>query len=264
MTRLLLIAAAAASLDAQRVTETRTVRIDGKPQLVRKINGRWWSPDNRQLTPPGKNGFFWNIQNKRISEVVFYHHRPVDLSRAESLRLFMSKDEVTALLGPPNETFEGMGGWWYFAENGVALFIRFLGTGHEELGEARYERSDFGIHGRQVQSIERELAGRSVFKVFAERASTRPRSFDRSASPRSVAISAAVPPEPPRRTIDRELAASVATGMTRDELVAKLGEPYRTSRIAGSDVEIETLTYAITGGGEVRLRLEGGRLTKTH
>jgi outer membrane protein assembly factor BamE (lipoprotein component of BamABCDE complex) len=261
MLRLLVIAAAAASLYAQRVTETRTVRIDGKPQVIRKINGRWWSPDNRQLTPPGKHESFWHIQNKRSAEVGFHHHRPVDLARAESLRLFMTKDEVTALLGPPNETFEGMGGWWYYAENGVALFVRFLGAG-EELGAARYERGDFGIQGRPVQSIERELAGRSVFAVFARRASTRSRSFQQAEPPSSAPIPVAVAPEPPRRTIDRELAASVAAGMTRDELVGKLGAPYRTSRIAGSDVDVETLTYAIAGGGEVRFRFEDGKLAK--
>src|SRR5258706_856238 len=47
----LLLLTAAPAL-CQRVTDVAQVRIDGRLQRVRKINGRWWSDDNRQLTKP--------------------------------------------------------------------------------------------------------------------------------------------------------------------------------------------------------------------
>src|SRR5258708_2207114 len=100
----------AACAGGQTVTKTAKVKIDGRVEQVRQINGRWWSEDNRQLRPT-KGGWLWWINSKRIPESVFHHHRPVTLAKAESLDLFMDPDTVRSILGDPNETFEVIGIW---------------------------------------------------------------------------------------------------------------------------------------------------------
>lgn len=258
------------SLCAQTVTDSKTVTIDGKPQLVRKINGRWWSPDNRQLTPPREaGGFIWTIQSKPGDYVKFFHHRPLDLTRAESLHLFMNREAARAVLGDPNQTFEGSGHWFYYAANGTELAVWF--GSKDELIDATYRRSEYGVSGKQVAAIERELAGRSVFKLSADRAAQRLSTpgpgavLSMPAVHRvSVPIPAAVVTEPPTpaKRLTLETVKTIQTGASRAEVIERAGEPFRTNRIVGSDLEVETLTYSLEPSGEVRIRLEGGRVSR--
>lgn len=149
----------------QKVTATAKVEIDGRVQVVRKINGRrWWSDDNGQLTPT-KQGFIWYISSNRAPEE-FYHHNPVDLPRVEELHLFMSEDDVRGVLGDPNQTMSKAGIWHYYAADGTAVMLRFLSG---ELMDGRYERTDYGVKGKPVQSIVQELDGRDPYAVAADR-----------------------------------------------------------------------------------------------
>src|SRR5271165_4928723 len=153
---------------APYVTDTKLVNAEkGKQELLRKINGRWWSQDNREVTPPPEGGFFWVLDSKP-GVCQFYHHRPFQLVRAESLHLWMKKDQVEAALGPPNRTFgtDDHAFWSYYASNGTKLVVRFMGDG--VLGEATYE--PVGGKSKPVASIESELAGRSIYKLLADRA----------------------------------------------------------------------------------------------
>lgn len=109
------------------------------------------------------------IRRRKI--VQFFHHRPFQLERAESLRLWMKKDEVERVLGPPNRIFgkDDHAFWYYYASNGTKLSVRFMDDG--VLGEAEYY--SIGEKRRQVTSIERELNGRDIFKLLQERATKR-------------------------------------------------------------------------------------------
>ena len=175
----MLLGMLAAPAFCQKVTATANVRIDGKVQVVRKINGRWWSADNRQLTP--NKGRFWYISSDK-APAEFYHHNPVDLRRTDQLRLFMSQDEVRDYLGDPNETMSTAGIWRYYAEDGTAVMLRFFA---DELLMARYERSDYGVKGRAVPSIEQELDGRDPYALAADRSWQRrsPAAYARTKGP---------------------------------------------------------------------------------
>jgi hypothetical protein len=116
----------------QTVTATALVKVDGKVERVRKINERWWSDDNRQMFPPNDpKGMFglWIIDNKSAGNV-FYHHRPVDLARAESLHLMMSPETVRQVMGEPNEALikpDGLPGFYfYYAAEGTSVTVRFM------------------------------------------------------------------------------------------------------------------------------------------
>jgi hypothetical protein len=244
----------------QRVTEEARVRIDGRIRRVRKINGRWWSDDNRQLTRPKNGGFIWWITSDALSE--FSHHRPVDLARAESLHLFMDRDSVRALLGDPNASLEKAGIWEYYAEDGTELFVRFFG---EQLGEAIYRRSDYGLAGRPVQSIAQELNGRSIYAIMADRAWQRssPESYAKHhasspAAPVTVIQShVSKAPAPPAKKIPKELFDEIHAGMSRAEVVAKLGDPSGGLRIGGGN-ETENLTYALDPSGQATVSFKSG------
>lgn len=159
-------------IPAQVVTDTKLVENwDEKgtpPEVLRKINGRWWTEDNREVNPPGKGGGFWIIDSKP-GVCQFFHHRPFRLERAESLHLWMTPQEVEAALGQPNRTFgrDQHAFWSYYAANGTKLVVRFMGD-DGLLGEATYE--PIGEKSRSVASIERELNGQNIYKLMADRA----------------------------------------------------------------------------------------------
>ena len=46
--------------------------------LLRKINGRWWTDDNREVYAPGKKGVFWEVDSK--PDTCLFH-------RSQALRL---------------------------------------------------------------------------------------------------------------------------------------------------------------------------------
>lgn len=295
------MAAAAAAVPGQEVTATARVEIDGRVENVRKINGRWSADDNRQLTPQ-KDGFTWYIGEKGKTWT-FHHHHPVNLQLAESLHLSMTAAAVEHLLGEPNETAgresTGSRGWMYYAADGTAVSLHFI---HDELAVAKYERADYGVAGKPVQSVAQELGGRDVFKVMADRAwqrgsqadgaeRRRPRQGARVATAKTPAAqtitaraaaassltaqtathsttilvpdsSSTAAADPPQRRIAGGLLDSIKQGMSRPEVVRILGEPSGGMHVAGGENDVEVMTYALEAGGEVSLRLEQGSVMR--
>jgi hypothetical protein len=269
------------------VTETKLVQGEwGKGhELLRKINGRWWSQDNREVSPPAKGGFFCTLDSKP-GVVQFFHHRPFQLDRAESLHLWMKPDEVEAALGPPNRTFgpEGHAFWYYYASNGTELSVRFMGDG--VLGEAQYQV--VGQKSRSVASIERELNGQSIYKLLQARATqksdqeraVKQEQFradhavgnrrasnvyspgSRTAHPTMVtveSVASSQPAEPAQKhTISAEAFSAIKPGVTRQDVVARLGQPTFGSAISGDEGTRESLTYNLENGEEVVVRLVNG------
>ena len=175
----LLSLSTAALAQIPQVTETRKVdigdRITPKKIIVRKINGRWWSEDNREVTAvnevaPNGDKLPWLIQTEP-GAVQFFHHRPLDLSRAESLHLFMRPKEVGAALGEPNAVVgpDDHAVWLYYAADGTRLSVRFMDDG--VLGEAIFDAA--GKPDWSVAAVERDLNGRDVRDVMRERADQR-------------------------------------------------------------------------------------------
>ena len=268
------VLAISTAIYGQTVTATAKVRIDGRVETVRKINGRWWSQDNRQLTP-AKDGFIWWISSERGKSFAFHHHHPVNLALAESLHLFMSPSEAQGLLGPPNETADHDRShlWNYYAENGTALFLQF---GNDELFQARYERQDFGLAGRPVQSVARDLAGRDIFKLMADRAWQRSNpaayaKFHEQTAPaqvgsaRTITISdpsGSSAPPPPKRRIASDVADSVKIGMTRADVVQIMGDPSAGMHISSGDSDSETMSYPLDTGRSISFEMDQGKVVR--
>src|SRR5579863_1772804 len=246
---------------AQVVTATKWVENweeKGTPrEELRKINGRWWTQDNREVTPPGKDGGFWTLDS-RPGTCQFFHHRPLELARAESLHLFMSTQDVEAVLGQPNRTMEknGNGFWWYYAANGTKLSVRFMGQ--DGLGEAKYEY--LTAASQPVASIASELGGRDIYKIMADRAWKRNQEHQanemsnfraahsgRVAQPNVVRVDpvpvATADPTPPKRIISAEAYAGVAVGATRQDVLSRLGEPSSRYAITDDEGTHESFTY---------------------
>lgn len=280
--RLCLLSTLCAAAFGQAVTATARVRIDRKMETVRKINGRWWSEDNRQLKPAKNDEYTWYIGTRKDKGWDFHHHRPVDLSLAEQLHLLMNPTQVRQLLGQPNEDTgrDELGSmmWMYYAANGTSLLVRFT---KNELSDAQYQNDAWGTQPLPVQSVANDMQGRSPFQVMADRAWQRlaPESYAKShppaappevpspelqaaarrASVRTVKVSA--PPKPPKRRIAADLADSVHPGMTRMDVVKTLGNPASDFKISG-ETELETLSYPLDPDGELTIRLENGAVSK--
>jgi hypothetical protein len=144
---------------------------------------------------------------------------------------------VESLLGQPNfEAGRRMPGdsilWHYYAADGTAVFLPFI---RDQLAIAKYERKDLGVGGKPVASVERELAGRNIYKVT---------------------------PDPPQRRISPQLIESVKQGLTRSEVVAALGEPSGGMAIAGGESDYEDMTYLLDPTGEILLHLEKGKVVR--
>lgn len=244
---------------AQVVTATKLVSYYNKKELLRQINGRWWSTDNREVSPPSKTGMFWELTSEP-GVVDFYHHEPFDLRRAERLHLFTPLASVQPLLGPPNVIFK-MGPesamWFYYAANGTRVRVRIM---EGVVGEAQYEP----VRGKPypVATLSAELAGRSIYTLLAERATQRLRQSPASApSPRLTAPVAIAPP-PEKRIVSSEALSSVHTGMSRAELLAALGEPSSRFSISTGDGLRETFRYHLPDGAAVELRMTDGKVTQ--
>jgi hypothetical protein len=265
---------------AQNVTATASVRVDGKVERVRKINGRWWSDENRQMYPPkDKNGWEFWIIDKKSEYRTLNHHRPFQLALAESLHLFMTPDAVSQTLGEPNEVVmhpDGNPGWYhYYAADGTAVEVRFMQN--HLLGEAKYARIGGPLGGVMVASVEQDLGGRTIYKVLqeeankqvAQRAADRAQLHGRQSYARAGATPAPVmnlapieAAKPPARRITAEVWKKVTTGMTREEVIAQIGEPLSTVKIAGSDPAVETLQYAFEAEGDAKVRMEEGKVVR--
>lgn len=275
---------------AQNVTATKWVENweTGKgKEFLRKINGRWWSQDNREVTPPADGQFFWTLDS-RPGVCQFFHHRPFQLSKAESLHLWMSRQEVQAAIGQPNRTFEsdrdGRGFWLYYASNGTRLSVRFVNA-EGELGEANYE--PVGEKSYMVASIAQELGGKTIYELGSARAWKKVQESDaarreefqrahaiparsggsaRTTSPSVIAVetaNAAHPVAPAeKRIISAEALSGIALGATREDVLGKLGEPNSRYSITGDDGTSESFTYALDSCQDVTVRLLNGKVTK--
>jgi hypothetical protein len=259
------------------VTDTKWVdnwEQKGAPrEQLRKINGRWWSQDNREVSPPSKDGAFWTLDS-RPGTCQFFHHRPVQLARAESLHLFMKPEEVEAVLGRPNRTLGGEHGFWfYYAANGTKLTVRFMS---DALGEASY--ADLNQKSRPVASVQADLGGRDIYKLLADRAWKRnqeefankisagqPLSARRVVQPSMTTVSSVplVPadPAPPKRIVSSTAYAGVAVGAGREDVLNRLGEPNSRYAITDDDGTRESYTYDLDNGDTVVLHLLAGKVT---
>jgi outer membrane protein assembly factor BamE (lipoprotein component of BamABCDE complex) len=282
---------------APQVTDTKLVDAGKGQELLRKINGRWWSQDNREVYPPSKGGVFWELDSKP-GTCQFFHHRPFQLARAESLRLWMRKDEVEAALGPPNRVFgtDNHAFWYYYASNGIKLTVRFMDDG--VLGEAKYYA--VGEKSWPVASIERELNGRDIYKLLQERATKRSQEWlaqkmeenridqaarsealrrgarpagsypsSRGMQPSMITVESANVPraaetEAPakKRIVSTDALAAVTLGATRDDVLKRLGEPNSRFTITGDEGVREAFTYDLDSGETVVIRLVDGKVTK--
>lgn len=258
------------------VTDTQRVSVGrDKHELLRKINGRWWTQDNREVYPPKKKSYLniWTVDSKP-GVMAFYHHRPFDLTKAEWLHLWMKPDEVEPLLGPPNRRFpmrsDRGGMWYYYASDGTALHLWFMDR--DELGEAEYLYVDGGKE--PVASIARELNGQSIFKLSAERAGkiakqeqaqrvAGSRPFRRP-STETVEIARAPESDRPaaRQVISKEALASIQPGAERQDVLIRLGEPSSRAAITGDEGVKETFTYHLKDGTPVAVRLLNGTVVK--
>jgi hypothetical protein len=244
-------------------------------EQLRKINGRWWSQDNREVTPPGKDGGFWTLDSKP-GTCQFFHHRPFQLARAESLHLFMKAPEVEAVLGQPNRTLggDGHGFWFYYAANGAKLSVRFMGD--DGLGEAKYEF----LHEKSqaVASVAGDLGGRDIYKIMADRAwkrnqeesATKMNEFraahsGHGAHPGVVTVDpvpvAPADPAPPKRIVSAAAYSGIAPGATRQDVLSQLGEPNSRYAITDDDGTRESFTYDLDNGETVVIRLLAGKVT---
>ncbi|HZU25446.1 MAG TPA: hypothetical protein VFA04_07980 [Bryobacteraceae bacterium] len=268
------------------VTQTKVIKgEDWKTDVtIRRINGRWWSPDDREVYPPSSGSFFWTLDSKP-GVVRFFHHRPFQLALAESLHLFMAPDEVKAALGQPNRIFgqDAHAVWYYYAANGTKLSVRFMDG---VLGEATYY--SIGETRTPVASIERELDGRSIYKVMADRAARKTWGWQaqkaeenridqsvRSAALRHgirpgapphvevVTVAAAEPARPAaKRLVSAAAVSRIAAGERREDVLSRLGEPRTRYSITGDDGVQETFAYDLDSGENAIVRLLDGKVTE--
>jgi hypothetical protein len=251
---------------APHVTDTKLVdnwEVKGKgPELLRKINERWWTRDNREVYPPGPGAFFWTTDSKP-GVVQFFHHRPLQIERAESLHLWMNEQEVEAVLGPPNRVLgrNRHGFWSYYAANGTKLEVRFMGDAG--LGEAQYQAA--GQKSRPVASLERELNGQSIYKLLQERNAGRVVGPHRTARSGMVTVDP-VPPThegpTPKRVVPAQALTSVTEGTTREDVLSRLGEPGARYAITDDEGTRESFTYNLDSGEVVTVRLLQGKVIK--
>src|SRR5581483_4631909 len=103
-------------------------------------------------------------------------------------------------------------------------------------------------------------------RIDALRGSVRPIA-PRSAQPNVVTVAAVVeaaplrPPEPDR-VVKAEALASIAAGVTRDEVLTRLGEPASRYGISGGDDgNRESFTYRLDSGDTAIIDLVDGKVT---
>lgn len=250
MRLLLLLTLAVLPAAAQSVTATKTVEIDGKMQTVRKINRRWWSPDNRELRQTSA-GFLWTISGGSGQKLVrFNHHRPVNRANVALLTRSMGPVSVRALLGEPNRIFpydqpENHQHWDYYGSDGYHISMMF----------SSYEEGIFTAREELTATAESQEIEHLAFRPkFASRSDNTPATIlvPQAAQP-------AAPAAPIRRTPESAL-ASVAPGMERGAVLTKLGSPAGRTSISGGDGILETLTYYDETSSPVRVKLTAGKV----
>lgn len=248
----------------------------GMPKGARKINGRWWTPDNREIT---KSMGVWSAQQK-LPNLIFVHHRPFNRTLADNLRLHIDPIAARTVTGEPNQIFimgrDGKSGkWYYYSADGTSTSlwfvdnlladVEFLG-GPGQKGRTIHDR-------RRPPAIEQALAGRSPVHAALSAARRSPttadarttRSYSRNrAAVSTVQVEPYVPPQPKTlRTIPPDLLGGVEMGATREEVIVKLGEPGSSFSIAGGEGgTVETLTYHLESGSKAQIRITDGKVTQ--
>jgi len=203
----------------------------------------------------------------------------------------MTPQDVEAILGKPNRTLgsDGHAFWFYYAANGTKLTVRFMGDAG--LGEAKYDVA--GSKSWSVASVERDLAGQDIYKLLQQRATAKvneddqrrmeqfraghsshaeptPSVVHRAGAPGQPSVvtvgSSPIPaadPQPPKRIISAEAFAAVAAGSSRDDVLARLGEPSSRYTISDDVGMKESFTYDLESGETVVVRLLNGKVVKT-
>jgi hypothetical protein len=153
------------------VTETMKIEIDKRMHTARKINGRWWSEDNRELTQTNV-GWLWNVSGGNAWQLVrFDHHRPVDPAKVNQVDRSMGPDQVRAVLGPANSVFPSdrpatEQHWDYYGVGGYKLTIHFSSSGG--IFTASYE-PDAKSMPKDVSHLVFRFNGKSAKESFEER-----------------------------------------------------------------------------------------------
>lgn len=152
-------------------TETMRIEIDKRIHTARKINGRWWSEDNRELRQTNV-GWLWNVSGGNAWQLVrFDHHRPMDPNKVSQLDRSMGPDQVRSVLGPPNSVFPSdkpatHQQWDYYGAGGFKLSIHFSTSGG--IFTASYE-PDAKSKSKDVPHLVFRFNGKSARESFEER-----------------------------------------------------------------------------------------------
>jgi hypothetical protein len=77
-----------------------------------------------------------------------------------------------------------------------------------------------------------------------------------------VTVAAFEAPQSPARRITVEAWKAVTVGMSRADVIARLGEPLSSMKIAGADPAVETLQYALEAEDDAKVRLEAGKVVR--
>jgi hypothetical protein len=227
------------------VTKTMKIQIDGKAVTARKINGRWWSPDNRELIQTSEK-WLWSIGGGNARHLVRWdHHRPMDMTRVAALDRSMGPAQVHSVLGQPNSVFpsdrpETEQSWDYYGSDGYKLSIHFSSSG-DGIFTASYQPDPHTLP-KDVAHLAFRFQGKTASEMFAERKS-RPRTEKVAAPPQVTIPSAPAPPPAPVRKVSAALVGTVTPGLTRARVIEILGEPASRMAIAGGDQARETLRY---------------------
>jgi len=158
------------------VTQTMRIEIDKRIHVARKINGRWWSEDNRELSRTNV-GWLWNVSGGNAWHLVrFDHHRPVDPAKVNSIDRSMGPDQVRAILGPPNSVFPSdkpaaQQIWAYYGADGYKLSIHFSSSGG--IFNATFEPNAASMP-KDVPHLAFRFNGKSAQESFEEQKKNRP------------------------------------------------------------------------------------------
>ena len=259
---------AATTLSAQPgavVTDTLRIRIDGKLQTARKINGRWWSQDNRELRRTSTE-WLWAISGGNARHLVrFDHHYPFDPSKLGQVDRSMGPAQVRSTLGDPNSVFpsdkpEQLQHWDYYGANGYKLSIMFSSSGNG-IFTASYE-ADAHAKLQDVPHLTFRFQGKTARENFEERkAGLGARRAGLGGTTVPVARAVASPPTMTRKLTAAEV-ESVTAGMGRPKLIELLGDPMSRSAITDGDGVRETLRYVSEGGLVITIVVVDGKVTE--
>lgn len=157
------------------MTQTMRIEIDKRMHTARKINGRWWSEDNRELTRTNV-GWLWNVSGGNAWQLVrFDHHRPLDPSKVSQVNRAMGPDQVRATLGPPNSVFPSdkpaaQQMWDYYGVGGYKLSIHFSSSGG--IFNATFE-PDANSKPKDVPHLAFRVNGKTAQESFEEQKANR-------------------------------------------------------------------------------------------